>query len=88
MISARFYDQLCLVVHRVHCAMAFRCALKMGDGLFTPPEVVPAGGGLHLTWITSEEVNGPPSGFRTSPFAEQSVDCLKIDESQGLRHGV
>jgi hypothetical protein len=46
MISARFYDQRRLVIQRVHCPMAFRSVLKMGDGRFTPPEVVPAGGGL------------------------------------------
>jgi hypothetical protein len=46
MISARFYDQRRLVMHRVHWALAFRSALKTGDRLFTPPEVVPAGGGL------------------------------------------
>jgi hypothetical protein len=34
---------------------------------------------ILLTWITSEEVNRPPSGFRAYPFAEQSANCVKID---------
>jgi hypothetical protein len=46
MISARFYDQRRHVILRVHCVMAFRSDVKKGDGPFTPPEVVPAGGGL------------------------------------------
>jgi hypothetical protein len=32
-----------------------------------------------LELVTSEEVNRPPSGFRSSPFAEQSANCLKIE---------
>jgi hypothetical protein len=42
-ISALFCHQRRLVIHRVHWAMAFRAALKMGDRLFTG-SVVPAGG--------------------------------------------
>jgi hypothetical protein len=34
---------------------------------------------ILLTWMTSEEVNRLPSGFRAYPFAEQSANCLKID---------
>jgi hypothetical protein len=34
---------------------------------------------ILLTWITSEEVNRPPSAFRACPFAEESANCLKID---------
>jgi hypothetical protein len=45
-ISALFCHQRRLLIHRVHCAIAFRSALKMSDGLFNPPEVVPAGGGF------------------------------------------
>jgi hypothetical protein len=45
-ISALFCHQRRLVIHRVHCAMAFRAALKMGDRPFTPPEVIAAGGGF------------------------------------------
>jgi hypothetical protein len=46
LISARFYDQRRHVIQRVHCVMAFRSDVKKGDGPFTPPEVVPAGGGF------------------------------------------
>jgi hypothetical protein len=43
-ISALFCHQRSLVIHRVHWAIAFRSALQISDGLFNPPEVVPAGG--------------------------------------------